>query len=520
MSGILAGFEVGTGEPVRMSLHHLACFGMTRLSGKTTLVEGIIARSGLRAIAFRTKRGETGFRHFHEVPAYYKPRADWIYIESLIGVALGEKVKFEPGIRGAIMRVSTGSKDLQDVQRKCQDQLVKAKREFIKDVYTKLSEYLKLVVPEIERHKFSDAIKLEGGINVMDLVDMRRETQSLVIASVMDHIMAAMENVVVVVPEAWEHLPQGRLTPVSLSAEVFIRKGASIGNYLFVDSQDIGGLSKIILRQVDNWLLGRMKEAHEVDRMMKQLLGVKLKPEEIQTLPLGHFYAVVGDKVHRIYALPSGVPEEAGVQVALGKMSPEDVRDRYMVQAQKEEDVDLVWKERYEKDVAELKAKVASRDAEINRLEGLVERLDKVETEAGIAQEKLSRFEALESALRSLLPGSGSSVVANSAGNSLQVDLTPASVTVALKPVQSIAIDMNAVEGAPGKVLQVVIEDELSKGQRQFRFGEIAKSLQERGWNLGAANINNAINSLVAQGIFIKEGEKGRYRLPAKVTVI
>jgi hypothetical protein len=30
---ILLGFEVGTGEPVYMRLHHLAIFGLTQLSG-------------------------------------------------------------------------------------------------------------------------------------------------------------------------------------------------------------------------------------------------------------------------------------------------------------------------------------------------------------------------------------------------------------------------------------------------------------------------------------------------------
>lgn len=340
---ILVGFEVGSGDRVEMGLHHLAIFGMTRLSGKTTALEAFVTRSGLRAIAFRTKRGETGFVEFNKIPPFYRPRADWVYVESLVNVALGEKVKYEPGMRGAIMRVSKGSRDLRDVQRRCDEELSGVKREFMRDVYTKLGEYLKLVVPEIERHVFSDSIELSGGVNVMDLTGMRRETQSLVIASTMDYVMSKMDNVVVVVPEAWEHLPQGRLTPVTLSAESFIRKGAGIGNYLWVDSQDLGGLSKVVLRQVDNWLMGRMREAHEVGRVLKQLLGVRVRPEDIQTLSLGHFYAAIANRVYHLYALPSGVPEDVGRRVALGELAPEEVRDRYLVsRARSEEDADLV----------------------------------------------------------------------------------------------------------------------------------------------------------------------------------
>ena len=97
--GILLGFEVGSGESVHVPLHHLAIFGMTQLSGKTTALEALISRSGLKAIAFKTKRGEGGFTKFNLVTPYYKPRADWQFVEGLVNVALGEKVKFEPGMR-------------------------------------------------------------------------------------------------------------------------------------------------------------------------------------------------------------------------------------------------------------------------------------------------------------------------------------------------------------------------------------------------------------------------------------
>jgi len=73
-----------------------------------------------------------------------------------------------------------------------------------------------------------------------------------------------------------------------------------------------------------------MKEMHEVDRILRQLLGKKIKPEEIQTLPIGHFYAVLGDKVQKVYVLPSGVPESAGAMVATGAASPDDIRLQYL----------------------------------------------------------------------------------------------------------------------------------------------------------------------------------------------
>lgn len=327
---ILLGFEVGTGQPVEIPLHHSAIFGMTQLSGKTTTLEALITRSGLKAIAFITKRGEAGFAKCHLVPPYYRPRADWQFVEGLVNVALGEKVKYEPGMRWAIMQVCKGRRSLREVHHAAQEMAKETKKDFLKSVFEKLAAYLEIVVPELEKWVFSDRLDLTEGVNVMDLSNMRLETQHLVIASAIEYIFQNLDHVVVIVPEAWETLPQSRMTPVKWVAQQFIRKGAAIGNYMFLDSQDIGGIDKTPLRQCDNWLMGRMKEAHEVERILKQLLGMKVKAEEIQTLPLGHFYAVVGNQVRKVYVLPSEVPEEIGVKVATGVLTPESVRDEYL----------------------------------------------------------------------------------------------------------------------------------------------------------------------------------------------
>jgi hypothetical protein len=182
----------------------------------------------------------------------------------LVNVALGEKVKYEPGMRWAIIKVSKGAKNLRDVKAKAEEMLAKAKRDFQKQLFEKLITYLEIVVPELERWAFSDRLELAEGVNVMDLSGMRLETQHLVIASTIHYAFQNLDHIVVIVPEAWETLPQFKMTPVKWVAQQFIRKGAAIGNYLWLDSQDIGGIDKTPLRQCDNWLMGRMKEAHEV----------------------------------------------------------------------------------------------------------------------------------------------------------------------------------------------------------------------------------------------------------------
>ena len=350
---ILLGYEVGTGEPVYLNLHHLACFGMTQKSGKTTALEALITRANLKAVAFITKRGEGGFNKTHTITPYYKPRSDWQYVEGLVNVALGEKIKYEPGMRYAIMQVCEGRKDLKQIQDRARELAEGSKREFMKSVYEKLVAYLEIVIPELEKYTFADHLTLTEGINVMDLSTMRLETQHLVIASTIEYAFSALDHVIVIIPEAWETIPQSKMTPVKWVAQQFIRKGAAIGNYLWLDSQDIGGIDKEPLRQVDNWLMGRMKEAHEVERILKQLLGAKISAEEIQTLPLGTFYAAIGNIVKKVYALPAGVPESIGVEVAIGKRSAESVRDEFLIK--KIDGDDEMYKEENEKLKAEIR---------------------------------------------------------------------------------------------------------------------------------------------------------------------
>ena len=78
MTEIFLGYEVDTGEPVELPLHHIAITGVTRLSGRTTTVEALMKRLPAgKSPAFRTKRGEVSFRRAHLVHPYLVQRTDW-----------------------------------------------------------------------------------------------------------------------------------------------------------------------------------------------------------------------------------------------------------------------------------------------------------------------------------------------------------------------------------------------------------------------------------------------------------
>jgi len=534
----LLGFSVPDGEPVYLPLHHLAIFGITQLSGKTTTLEALISRSGLRAIAFIVKRGESGFTKYNLVTPYYKSRSDWQFVEGLVNVALGEKVKYEPGMRWAIMKVCKGRKDLREIQKAAQDMAKESRREFMKSVFEKLAAYLEIVVPELDRWQFSDKLELSEGVNVMDLSEMRTETQHLVIASTIEYVFQNLDHVVVIIPEAWETLPQTKMTPVKWVAQQFIRKGAAIGNYLWVDSQDIGSIDKAPLRQCDNWLMGRMKEAHEVERILKQLLGMKVPAEEIQTLPLGHFYAVVGNNVHKVYVLPVGVPEDIGRKVAQGQLTPEYVRDVYLKprlvevgdemfrelyeqEKKKREELEKQLQEMKEKHEKELQiSKVLEKEVlrlkeENEKLQNELSELKPLSEKAASLEEELKKLDALKALREAFIKAFG--IPTAPPGFEPASSVPSQMLVVTEQPALTVKVERKAMEltdkTTEGKIAIIYAEGKLPV-DKWFTTTDVVNAFVGHGW-IRDPRIGPTLDKLCQWGFLEKHyaGKRPEYRV-------
>jgi hypothetical protein len=180
---IRLGFEVGTSNPVDIPLGHLVVTGQTQAAGKTTTLEALVKRSGLKAIAFITKRGEGSFRDAHTIQPFFRERADWVFVSGLIDATLSEKNKI---LRAWLMKVCRGTKTLAEVQANVK-KAQKTARGFSESIYTEIDGYLDLVVPEIANLPPAREIRLENGLNIMDLTAYSTALQALVIRSVVEH---------------------------------------------------------------------------------------------------------------------------------------------------------------------------------------------------------------------------------------------------------------------------------------------------------------------------------------------
>lgn len=322
---ILLGYEVKTAEQVSIKPSHMIVTGLTQLSGKTTTLEAMIKRSGLRAIAFKTKVGETGFSEGFIIRPFFQEKSDWQYVESLIEATMKERMRFE---RNWIIRASKGTKSLKEVFENCQQLERQARGGLEKGIYTNLIAYLELILPQMEKTEFSKELRLKDGVNIMDLEKLSDEVQSLVIRSVIEYVLKNETNTIVIIPEAWKFLPQDRGSPVKYAAEAFIRQGATNKNFLWIDSQDIAGVDKTILKQVANWVLGLQTEKNEVQHTLDQIpLPKAMKPDadEIMTLKIGHFIVCNPDFTKKVYVVPSWLDDETAKQIALNQLPVEAV---------------------------------------------------------------------------------------------------------------------------------------------------------------------------------------------------
>src|SRR6202521_99385 len=349
-ASIHLGYVVGTGEAVEIPLRHTAVTGQTQEYGKTTTLEGLIHRSGLQAIAYVTKRGESSFHVMQPIPPYFQERADWQFVLSLLEASTKSKLKFE---QSWIMRASEGARTLQDDHanigkfihgvrdthpvklRKAaaakERRISKPARGLAGDIYYMLYKYLDVIMPHLAQMPYTTKLELADGLNVMDLCDYEFPLQALVIRSVTDFIGEHLSDTINIIPEAWEFAPKFRGSPVRLAAEEYVRKAAAMKNFLWIDSQDLAGVADVLMRQVGVWLFGVQRAQHEIERaldhMPEGLPARRPRPADIATLSKGQFYVCFGREMHKVYVQPAWMSAAHAEAIARGEEEVDSARD-------------------------------------------------------------------------------------------------------------------------------------------------------------------------------------------------
>lgn len=324
------GFEIPRGDAVAIPLKHLAATGQTQESGKTTTLEALISRAKVTALAFVTKRGEGGFSGGHRIPPFFREGATggrpyWEFVESIVASTMGQKMKFE---RAWIVKAARGAETLAMVRGNVAALMAKSKRSMDQDIFMLLGEYLDIVLPQIRRMPATDNLTLlKGGLNVMDVTDFTEEMQMLIVGSCVNWIHKHEKGVVTVMPEAWKFIPEGRMTPVKPIVERLVREGAALGNFVWMDAQDIAGVWKLMLRAVTVWLLGVQREHNELKRTLANIPNSVKKPKlaDVARLEIGQFFACFKSETIKTYVQPIWLDEATAKAIAMGEKTVDEV---------------------------------------------------------------------------------------------------------------------------------------------------------------------------------------------------
>jgi hypothetical protein len=339
------GFEVFSGRPVSIPVGHMVIVGQSSRAGKTTALEACAARSSQKCLAFLTKRGETSFRISREIPPYYEDSIDWRTVRALCEALTEERWdKFQRQCLRSVCRAGQagriGTKNfiewprpetLEDVCRNVALALTKAtgQRELI---FGEIQDDLKTAQEELLKLKTQSAYPdLKPGLNVIDLERYEFHIQSLIIRSAIRWIHRESDHTIIALPEAWRFAPSQRRSPVRDAAEEFIRQGAALENFLWIDSQNISGISAVLLSQIRVWLFGVQRLRSEIEKTLDAIpdfLYPRPRAGDIAGLARGQFIVCFDQEMYSTYVWPvwmkSALHAEA---IARGEESVESARE-------------------------------------------------------------------------------------------------------------------------------------------------------------------------------------------------
>ena len=287
-----------------------------------------------------------------------------------------------------------------------------------------------------------------------------------------------------------------------------------LGNFLWIDSQDVVGIAPQIRKSIGVWILGRQSEPIEAERVVKHLPGdiAKPKPGDIQQLRKGVFYVSWGERLRKCYVQPAWLDASTAQLVAMTD-SPAPAKPKSA------DGDDEMWREMAEQKEAEnkvLETKLSGLLAEFDKQTAIIQALGAQIKAQGRATElhaplcfptpqeqsptpslNPAEMEEADFWLAKVWPLVRDSVAKDPA--ILRVLTNASEIAVVTKP-KRIDIDGDTLRGR----LALMIKDGLF--DKPTKFADCADYLQARGCNPGNANINKELGALVKLGFLVKQG--------------
>jgi hypothetical protein len=537
-------YECPSGSIVEPHIFHTILTGITQ-HGKTEVIKSLVQyyqSQGYTVLIIDVKDktiGKADFAEYHQIPIYLEEVTDPLSLLGLLESNAKMQLRFQfPELIKACQRAST----LREIRDSLEAVITGGK---IHPVRKDKAEVLKLVldklIEEIERIQKSETLELkQGDICCMNLSNQGFSDafKQIAVRSVIRYVRTHLSKIFVIFDEAHIQIPEGYSSASKEWIVKTIKEGASSKQFLLIADQTIKEVDKNVVTQCPFKIFGGQSggqlEAQRTFGYMPVKKGVSV--ETIMRLPLGHFYLCTRDWTKLCYALPRGVPEDIGVKVAKSFLSPEYVRDHFMlkIEIEKEEDDEEMYRKKAEEFEEQVKHLLEENGRIVDQNKALEEKVKKLEKEVARTatfdlltdevarlQKQLSELQPLlkiKEALLELFPAK--SVSQSEAG--VKITLGTSLTEINLEDNASKEVNMTT-DNPSGKLLFCAVQlhnKALKKNLETipvFTTADLQKEAAEYGWQLTNMIIGKTMASIIREGWLVKEGNG--YRLPAKLKI-
>ena len=547
-------FTVPSGEPVTIEPFHYAIVGQTQFSGKTTLIKRLsewVADLGFKVLIWDTKETEADYAGFgREIPVCLRESTDSFVLIGLLESMFRRRLTH---YYATLTRITEGAKGFDDIIQRAKKLEEKTRSSWLKDACRVLYDLLERLKNETAKVETVPRLKLYPGINRMVINDFSLEAQQLIVKNCFEDLLRVYKrNTIGVLDEAFKFIPQGYSSPATRSIMQVMTQGAKTKLFGWLSTQFLAVTDKGPLKACAFKFLGTQDHITEVKHTMDLIPEIrgKFTSDDIMKLKLGHWILVRKrpPDVRIVYALPlgRGITKHIGRKVAMAQMTPEQVRDKFLVSKLKE-DEDLVYKEKYEEErakreeleelnqqfrakVNELKAKVQMllNRGSPEQLEELRKTIMKLKDEKANLEKQLEKeakafvkvkkkadaFENLQKALAPLVSISGQPGFEPGAAPS-QIGLqTTTNIVEVDKAIKRVTVSDQTIRG---KVLTLAKTGFLEAWRG---LGDVHKALIEKfGWTIAKASLDVELGRMVKDFLLgMKKGPRQKmYRLAANV---
>ena len=529
-------FSVPSGEPVTLEPFHYAIIGQTQFSGKTTLIKRLsdwVAAHGYMVLVFDTKETEADYAGFgEEVPVCLRETTDSFVLIGLLESMFRRRLT---PYYATLSRLTEAAKGFDDIIARAKELEVRTKSSWLKDACRVLYDLLERLRNETAKVETVPKLKLYPGINRMVINDFSLEAQQLIVKNAFEDALTLYKRkLVLVIDEAFKFIPQGYSSAATRAIMNLMTQGAKTGLFGWISTQFLAVTDKDPLKACAVKFLGTQDHITEVRHTLDLIPEArgKFSTDDIMKLKLGHWILVRKRPafVGVVYALPVGVPEKVGVEVAQGIRTPEHVRDSFLM-PKMEVDEDL-WKEKYlelekrfEKRVEEERQK-AFREAlkkvdEIKKqwnVEEYQETIAKLKDEKVAFEAELKKLEPLKAFKVALVKflGEYTPTPGFEPGKALPSEMH----VVTEQPALTVEIQRKALtltdQDLAGKIATVYANNELP-ADKWFTVTDVTQAFTSHGWKKDPRT-SKVLDEFCQWGFFEKHhaGRRPEYRLKVK----